>query len=135
MTDGLRLPAAAVQLIGFAALVVLAGVARTRLPLGELYSLKAAAWFAVIATFAVVFISADTHPFKRLGPANQMTTARAVLVALVVGAIGEQASPAVSASAAGASLAVTMMDSIDGWMARRSPMASGFGARFDREVD
>ena len=135
MTDGLRLRAAAVQLIGLVALVVLAGVARARLPLGELYFLKSAVWFAAIATLAVVFISEDTHPFRRLGPANQVTTARAVLVALVVGAIGEQVSPAVGASAAGASLAVTLMDGIDGWMARRSRMESRFGARFDMEVD
>jgi phosphatidylglycerophosphate synthase len=52
-----------------------------------------------------------------------------------VGAIGEHVSPAVAASAAGASLAVTLMDGIDGWMARRSRMASRFGARFDMEVD
>ena len=135
MTEGLRIRAAAVQLIGLAALVVLAGVARTRLPLGELYFLKSVVWFAAIATLAVIFISENSHPFRRLGPANQVTTARAVLVALVVGAIGEHVSPAVGASAAGASLAVTLMDGIDGWMARRSRMASQFGARFDMEVD
>jgi phosphatidylglycerophosphate synthase len=135
MPDGLRLRAAAVQLIGLAALVVLAGVARTRLPLGELYSLKAAAWFGVIATLAVVFISGDTHPFARVGPANLVTTARAVFVALVVGSIGEPASPAVAATAAVAALAATIMDGIDGWMARRTGMASRFGARFDMEID
>jgi len=135
MTDGLRRRAAAVQLIGLVVLVLLAEVARAQLPLGELYSLKSAAWFAVIATLAVVFISDDNHPFTRLGPANHVTTARAVLVALVVGAMGEQASPAVAASAAGAGVAVTVMDGIDGWLARRSRMASRFGARFDMEVD
>jgi phosphatidylglycerophosphate synthase len=135
MPDGLRVRAAALQLIGLAAVVVLAAGARARLPLGELYPLKSAAWFAVIATLSVVFIGDDTHPFTRLGPANRVTTARAVLVAFVAGAIGEPASPVLAASAAAAALAVTIMDGVDGWMARRSRMASRFGARFDMEVD
>jgi len=64
-----------------------------------------------------------------------VTTARAVFVALVVGSIGEPASPAVAATAAVAGLAATMMDGVDGWMARRTGMASRFGARFDMEID
>jgi len=135
MPDGLRVRAAALHLIGLAAVVVLAVGARARLPLGELYPLKAAAWFAAIATFAVVFIGDDTHPFNRLGPANRVTAARAVFVAFVAAAIGEPASPMLAASAAAAGLAVAMMDGVDGWMARRSRMASRFGARFDMEID
>jgi phosphatidylglycerophosphate synthase len=135
MPEGLRVRAAALQLIGLAAVVVLAVGVRGQLPLGDLYPLKAAAWFAVIATLAVVFIGDDTHPFTRLGPANRVTTARAALVAFVAAAIGEPASPVVAASAAGAALAVTMMDGVDGWLARRSGMSSRFGARFDMEVD
>jgi phosphatidylglycerophosphate synthase len=135
MPEGLRVRAAALHLIALAAVVVLAVAARAQLPLGELYPLKSAAWFAVIATFAVVFIGDDTHPFNRLGPANRVTTARAVFVAFVAGAIGEPASPVLATSAAGAALAVTMLDGVDGWMARRSRMASRFGARFDMEID
>jgi phosphatidylglycerophosphate synthase len=135
MTDGLRLRTAGVQLIALAVLVVLAGAARAQLPLGQLYSLKAAAWFAVIGTLAIVFINAGTHPFRQFGPANQVTTLRAVFVALVVGAIGGPATAAVAAGAASAGVAVTVMDGIDGWLARRSRMASRFGARFDMEID
>ena len=135
MTDGLRLRTAGVQLIALAVLVVLAGAARAQLPLGQLYSLKAAAWFAVIGTLAIVFINAGTHPFRQFGPANQVTTLRAVFVALVVGAIGGPATAAVAAGAASAGVAVTVMDGIDGWIARRSRMASRFGARFDMEID
>jgi phosphatidylglycerophosphate synthase len=134
MTDGLRLRAAGVQLIALAALVVLAGVARARLPLDQLYSLKAAAAFTVIAALVVVFIDADAHPFAQFGSANQVTTGRAVFVALVMGAIGEPATAAVAAGAAAAAMAVTMMDGVDGWVARRG-MASRFGARFDMEID
>lgn len=135
MTDGLRLRAAGVQLIALAALVVLAGVARAQMPVGQLYLLKAAASFTAIAALAVVFINAGRHPFKQFGQANQVTTARAVFVALVVGAIGEPVTAAVAAGAAGASVAVTAMDAVDGWIARRSRMTSRFGARFDMEVD
>jgi hypothetical protein len=134
MTNGLRLRAAGVQLIALAALVVLAGVARARLPLDQLYSLKAAAAFTLIAALVVVFIDADAHPFAQFGSANQVTTGRAVFVALVVGAIGEPATAAVAAGAAAAGMAVTMMDGVDGWVARRG-MASRFGARFDMEID
>jgi phosphatidylglycerophosphate synthase len=135
MTDGLRRRAAAVQLIGLAFVIVLAWAARAELPLSGLYALKSAAWFVVIATLAVVFVSDETHPFSRMGPANQVTTARAVFVALVVGAIGEQSSAALAGAAAGAGLTVTFLDGVDGWLARRSRMASRFGARFDMEVD
>jgi len=135
MPEGLRVRAAALHLIGLAAVVAVAAGAHAWLPLGELYPLKSAAWFAVIATLSVVFIGDDTHPFTRLGPANRVTTARAVLVAFVAGAIGEPASPVLAASAATAALAVTVMDGVDGWLARRSGMASRFGARFDMEID
>lgn len=135
MTRGLRLRAAGVQLIALAALVVLSGVAGARLPLDQLYALKAAAAFVTIATLVVVFIDRSTHPFAQFGAANQVTTARAVFAALVVGAIGEPSAAAVAAGAAAAGVAVTAMDAVDGWMARRSRMASAFGARFDMEVD
>jgi phosphatidylglycerophosphate synthase len=135
MPNGLRLRAAGVQLIALAALVVLSGVARARLPLDQLYALKAAAAFVMIATLVVVFIDGRTHPFAQFGSANQVTTARAVFAALVVGAIGEHATAAVAAGAAAAGAAVTAMDGVDGWVARRGRMASQFGARFDMEVD
>ena len=39
------------------------------------------------------------HPFARFGPANQITTLRAMLVALVAGLVGEPRVPAVAAAA------------------------------------
>jgi phosphatidylglycerophosphate synthase len=135
MTDVLRLRAAGVQLIALAAVIVLAGVVRVQLQLDQQYVLKAAAVFTVIGTFAVLFVDAGTHPFTQFGRANQVTTGRAVFVALVVGAIAEPVTSAVAAGAAAAGVAVTMMDGVDGWVARRSSMASRFGARFDMEVD
>ena len=58
-----------------------------------------------------------------------------MLVALVAGLIGEPRLPAVGAWAVGLSVIVGMLDGIDGWLARRSRMASDFGARFDMEID
>jgi phosphatidylglycerophosphate synthase len=135
MLDGLRARAAASQLIGLLALIGLAFLIRSRLPVGPMYLLKAALCFAATASIAVTFVSSDTHPFPRFGPANQVTTARAVVVALVAGAIGEPALPLVAATMAAAALAVTMMDGIDGWIARSTGVQSGYGARFDMEVD
>ena len=47
----------------------------------------------------------------------------------------ERGLPPVAATAAAAGLAATVLDGLDGWLARRAGMASAFGARFDVEVD
>jgi len=59
---------------------------------------------------------------------------RAAGVAIVGGLLGEPASAA-AVTAAAVAAAVTALDGVDGWLARRSGMASAFGARFDMEVD
>jgi phosphatidylglycerophosphate synthase len=56
-------------------------------------------------------------------------------VALVVSLVGEPGVHVVAASAAGVTLLVTALDGVDGWLARRTRMASDFGARFDMETD
>lgn len=67
--------------------------------------------------------------------ANQVTAARASIVALVAALIGAPRRPAFAAGAVMASLLVTVLDGVDGWVARRTGTASAFGARFDMEVD
>jgi phosphatidylglycerophosphate synthase len=57
------------------------------------------------------------------------------LVALVAAMIGERTEPIVAAAAAAGAIAAAAMDAVDGWLARRTGMASAFGARFDMEVD
>ena len=101
---------------------------------GSLYALKAAAVFAVIVAIARRFV-ATHHPFSTFGVANQVTTVRAGLVALVAGLIGEPHLAAYATAAAIVSGIVTALDGVDGWLARRTRMASAFGARFDMEVD
>jgi phosphatidylglycerophosphate synthase len=107
---------------------------RVPLTLSALYPLKAVVVFAAIVIVARAHMRAH-HPFARLGPANQVTMARALLVALVAGLVGEAHSAAVAWSAIAASVIATGLDGADGWLARRTRMATAFGARFDMEVD
>ena len=103
--------------------------------LSALYPLKAAGVFAAGMVLAIGFVS-EHHPFDRFGPGNITTTLRAALVALVTGLVAEPgASSIVAASAAGVGLLATALDGVDGWLARRTRMASAFGARFDMETD
>ncbi len=73
------------------------------------------------------------HPHRRLGPANALTLARAALVGVLAGAIG--ARPEAGDALALAAAAALAMDVADGAVARRSGLASGFGARLDMELD
>jgi phosphatidylglycerophosphate synthase len=75
------------------------------------------------------------HPFGRFGRANQLTTARAVIVVLVASLVGESPAPREAAMAAAAGFGAAMLDGVDGWLARQTGMASAFGARFDVEID
>ena len=135
MPNSLRARAAMTALAGLAAVAGLGLLARLVLPLTPEYPLKAAAAFAVVAFVAISRLAGSNHPFAIFGQANQVTTARAVFVALVAGTIGEDAHPMIAAGAAAAAMAVTMMDGVDGWLARRTGVASVYGARFDMEVD
>jgi phosphatidylglycerophosphate synthase len=130
----LRTSAITTKLLGLAAVVALAGAARTALPLGDRYPLKAAVLFAAVMGLSIGFLR-QHHPFTRFGAANQITMLRAMLVALIAGLVGEPRVPAVALAAAAASVAVTALDGVDGWLARRHRIASRFGARFDMEID
>lgn len=82
------------------------------------------------------------HPHARFGPANRVTLLRLALVALIAGMIGEPVPAAPLASAPGLAWAIVvlatitaLLDAVDGHLARRSGLASAFGARFDMETD
>lgn len=75
------------------------------------------------------------HPYPRFGPANVVTTIRAVLVALVALLIGRPATPELLWLTIGLTAVMGVLDGLDGWLARRTGMASEFGARFDMETD
>jgi phosphatidylglycerophosphate synthase len=79
------------------------------------------------------------YPHPRLGACNAITLLRAVLTAmlaapLVVPGVLAKDMALAWAGFGVASLALAL-DGVDGWLARRSGLASGFGARFDMEVD
>ena len=115
MTPDNRLRASVVTtaLAGLVAVVCLSLFGRAELDLTGLYPFKAAACFAIVMLLAIGFLG-DHHRFARFGPANQVTTARAVFVVLIASLIGEPTRPVVAASAAAASLVVTLMDGLDG---------------------
>ena len=133
-TAPLRSSAVTSKLIGRVAVLAIATVARAALPLGEYYAMKAAALFVAVMGLSLGFLQLH-HPFTRFGAANQITTLRAILVSLVAGLVGEPRIPSVAAGAVIASIAVTALDGVDGWLARRNGIASAFGARFDMEID
>jgi phosphatidylglycerophosphate synthase len=120
--------------LGLLLAIGIAWAARQWLHVGPLYPAKAAGIFA--ATMAIAFgLVGDHHPHLRFGPANQVTTIRAVLVALIAALIGEPATPRVAGAATAAAVLTTVLDGADGYLARRSGMSSQFGARFDVETD
>ena len=92
-----------------------------------------------IAVFAAIVLLARRsarrhHPFPRFGPANQVTMIRAALVALAAGFIGASL-PGTAWIVVAAAAVATILDGVDGWLARRTGMVSAFGARFDMETD
>jgi phosphatidylglycerophosphate synthase len=101
---------------------------------GVAYPLTAAV-IAAATLVVLVRVAGDQHPHARFGAANAVTTVRVGLVALVAGLIGVQAG--VSGLWLGVVLAsvAAALDGVDGWLARRTSLASAFGARFDMETD
>ena len=92
---------------------------------------------AAYATLMAVMVGAarHQHPFPRFGAANHVTMVRAIVTALAAGLIGEPGSPHLLWSAIAVVVLGGVLDGVDGWLARRSGMASDFGARFDMETD
>ena len=100
--------------------------------LSAAYPIKALVVYATI--MLVVIVKRGDHPFRRFGPANQVTSIRALFVALIAGLIGEAADPSLAWTAIAGAASATLLDGLDGWLARRTRMESGFGARFDMEM-
>jgi phosphatidylglycerophosphate synthase len=134
MPHSVRVSAAATQLVVLAGVAIAAIVVRAAFDLTDWYVVKAVAAFGVAAILILSRIEGH-HPFERFGPANQITTVRAGLVALTAGALGDPTVDGVAGCAAGAALIATCLDGVDGFAARRSRMAGAFGARFDLETD
>src|SRR5437762_12253949 len=105
------------------------------MPLTPWFALKASGCFAGVAAIVIAKISPRNHPYRTFGPANYVTMARALLVALVAGAIGEAGNDRIATGVATVGGVTTLLDGVDGWLARQTGTSCAFGARFDLEVD
>jgi phosphatidylglycerophosphate synthase len=102
---------------------------------GAMYPLVAVAFFAVLFA-AVVRVAGAHHPYPRFGPANGVTTIRAILAALAAGLlVAHPASPVVLWPVIGMTALMAALDGLDGGLARAMRMPSAYGARFDMETD
>ncbi len=128
------------------------------LGLGGAYVLMALGAYGLIMLILWRFLPLH-RPRGRLGPANQVTLGRGVLTALVIALSGEAAGiaggmdagvgtcvgscmgtglatgAALGWTALALALLATLLDGVDGQLARRLGWASPLGARFDMEVD
>ena len=123
-----------VAVAGLVCTVSVGWIASSWIGAGAAYPVVAATCFAVLFA-AVVGVAGDQHPYKRFGPANSVTTIRAIAAALTAGLIGQSGSAAVLWGVIGITGLMVVLDGLDGWLARRTQMASAFGARFDMETD
>jgi phosphatidylglycerophosphate synthase len=85
-------------------------------------------------------LGAATHPHARFGAANRVTLGRMAAVVALGACVGEPVLAAGGPPAAAWAVVVVatlaaLLDAVDGALARRSGLASAFGARFDMETD
>jgi len=104
------------------------------LGLGADYPFKAAGAFALTGVVAAL-LAQRRQPALPFGCANQVTLARAALVALLAAVVGESPSFALTWSVIAIALTALLLDGLDGRLARSRGTASAFGARFDMETD
>lgn len=119
---------------GLMLVVLIAGGLSSALQLEVGDVARGAAIFSLIMVLAIRALPLH-HPYAIFGPANQITTVRAALVSVVGCLVGGPETRSVALMAVGVACIVTVLDGVDGWMARRTRMTSAFGARYDMEVD
>jgi phosphatidylglycerophosphate synthase len=111
------------------------------LPLGWRGIVAAHACYGIVT--ALVIVGLPRHaPHRSFGLANSVTLTRASLTALLWGVLAELLSGNALVPDSQlrwllvvVSTTALLTDGLDGWIARRSGMASDFGAHFDMEVD
>lgn len=112
--------------------------------LGTLYAIKALVFYTAGAALVWRALGQGRHPQPRFGAANRVTLCRLALAALLAALLGEPVPrpPLETAAALPAAWLIVvaatltaLLDAVDGPLARRSGMASDFGARFDMETD
>ena len=113
----------------------LGGVLAYRADWAGTYVLTGLAGYAIVS--AIVVVTAGLGRGRAgFGIANQVTLLRAGLVCLASGALLAGGPSSISGWSLAALVATALsLDAVDGWLARRLTLASGFGARFDLEID
>ena len=122
-----------VAAFGLAATALAASLVGAWMGIGVTYVLQASVCFLFL--FVAVAATGAAHPHARFGPANAATTIRAVATAVAAGFVGHPTGHAAVWTSVGITAIVAALDGLDGWLARRTRMASPFGARFDMETD
>jgi phosphatidylglycerophosphate synthase len=93
---------------------------------------------AIYAFASVILLTRALHTWStaRFGPADRVTLTRAALVGCVTALTADSFTRAIPVTVLVAiTTAALVLDAVDGLVARRTRTASGFGARFDMEVD
>lgn len=129
MRNALRTALAVAALLCAATLLV-----TLQLQLAPGYAAKVAAAFVCGLALARPLLRSH-EPYVAFGAANTVTLARMAMAALLAGLLGEGATPAIAGTVLAIGIPALALDGVDGWLARRSRMASDFGARFDMETD
>ena len=120
-----------VALVGLVGLLCLLALTAGLSGAGWTVAMASAAGLSVLLTRAM-----RRAGRTRLGPADQVTLARAVIACAVAGLTADVVlSSAAPTALVGLSLTAILADGVDGRVARRTGTASEFGARFDYEVD
>lgn len=98
------------------------------------------ATFAAIAGLVASRVAAF-HPYRSFGAANSITLARGAAAAILAGIVAEKIVSGLSWRGdeywmvLAIAVPAVVLDGVDGFLARRSGLASAFGARFDMEID
>jgi phosphatidylglycerophosphate synthase len=118
--------------------VILCGVVAAglgfALGLGPAFLSKAVGVFVAGSLLFIPSLRRD-HPFATFGPANGITMARGVLTSVIAGFLGARVDATAALAVVGIGLVALILDGFDGRLARRSGLASPFGARYDMETD
>ncbi|MGQ7260620.1 CDP-alcohol phosphatidyltransferase family protein [Vreelandella sp. V005] len=120
-----------------AAELVVGGLLLLALGIGlpQLMTTPANGWLALGLYTLISILAMLFWPHGSLGWANRVTLARAVLVALVAGALANNAFVTAIWQWLAIAVIALLLDGVDGWVARRTQSHSQFGARFDMELD
>ncbi len=88
-----------------------------------------------LTALSLYHITAHYLPPAAFGPANRITTVRAVGTAMLLAFVGQSPTAALTWTVVVVAIALLVLDGLDGFLARRSGLASAFGARYDMETD